>query len=59
MIKNTTKPVFLLLNKVDFIKDKSALLPVIEQYNERFQFAEIVPISALASNGMGDCLILS
>lgn len=52
LIKNTTKPVFLLLNKVDLLKDKSALLPLIEQYNERFQFAEIVPISARTGNGV-------
>ena len=51
LIKHSTKPVFLLLNKVDLLKDKSALLPLIEQYNQEYQFAEIIPISARTGNG--------
>ncbi len=37
--------VILLLNKVDLIKDKEALLPIISQYSELYDFEEIIPIS--------------
>jgi GTP-binding protein Era len=39
-------PVFLLINKVDLIK-KDALLPLIQEYSTLYNFAEIIPISAL------------
>ena len=39
-------PVFLLINKVDLIK-KDALLPLIQEYNSLYAFAEIIPVSAL------------
>ena len=47
LIKEAAKPTFLLLNKVDLLKDKSRLLPMIEQYSREYDFAEIIPISAL------------
>jgi GTPase len=52
LIKNATKPVFLLLNKVDLIKDKSSLLPLLDQYSREHTFAEIIPISARTGNGV-------
>lgn len=42
--KNGTE-VILLLNKVDLLKNKEELLPIIEQYKELYDFAEIIPIS--------------
>jgi GTP-binding protein Era len=39
-------PVFLLINKVDLIK-KDALLPLIQECSKLFNFAEIIPLSAL------------
>ncbi|MGN1119806.1 MAG: GTPase Era, partial [Oscillospiraceae bacterium] len=36
--------VVLLLNKVDLLKDKSAILAVIQQYSELYDFAEVIPI---------------
>lgn len=45
-IKNHGVPVFLLLNKVDQFKDKSVLLEKINELNEKYDFAEIIPISA-------------
>ncbi len=47
LVKQAAKPAFLLLNKIDLLKDKSKLLPLIEQYNREYNFAEIIPISAL------------
>lgn len=50
-IKETCKPIFLVLNKIDQIaKDK--LLPLIEEYQTYFSFAEIIPISALKRDGV-------
>lgn len=43
----TNLPVVLIINKADTIKDKSLMLPVIESFNESFDFADIVPVSAL------------
>lgn len=37
--------VILLINKVDLIKDKSALLTVIDDYSKLYDFAEIIPVS--------------
>ncbi len=45
-LKDIKAPVILLINKVDIIK-KDKILPLIEKYNELFNFKEIIPISAL------------
>jgi len=39
-------PVILVINKVDKLEDKGALLPFIEKVGGEYPFAEIVPISA-------------
>src|SRR5690625_961122 len=38
--------VFAVLNKVDRIRDKTELLPYITELSERFDYAEIIPVSA-------------
>jgi GTP-binding protein Era len=38
-------PVILALNKVDLIKDKEKLLPIIEQLAKKMKFASVIPIS--------------
>jgi GTPase len=40
------KPVILVVNKVDTIVDKSALLPYLQSVSGQFAFAEIVPLCA-------------
>jgi GTPase len=52
LVKQTTKPAFLLLNKIDLIKDKSLLLPLIETYSREHEFAEIIPVSARKEDGL-------
>ncbi len=47
LVKNSNKPAILILNKIDKIKDKAKLLPLIEFYSNEHEFAEIVPVSAL------------
>jgi len=45
-IKNSTAPVFLVINKIDRLKSQDLLLPYIAQVSQRFHFAEIIPICA-------------
>lgn len=42
----TDLPVVLVINKVDTLEDKASLLPLINDFNESFDFADIVPVSA-------------
>jgi len=42
----STAPVILVINKIDLLKDKSRLLPLIERLKTRFSFAHVVPLSA-------------
>ncbi len=44
-------PVILALNKVDRIKDKSTLLPLLEAYGKAMDFAALVPLSAKRKDG--------
>ena len=45
LVKTSSAPVFLLLNKIDLIR-KPALLPIIDRYQKLASFAEIIPLSA-------------
>ena len=40
-------PVVLAINKMDLIKRRDDLLPLIEESNRRFKFTEIIPVSAV------------
>ena len=56
LVKRSEKPALLLLNKIDKLEDKSALLPLIEWYRNEHDWREIIPISALKDE-MTDVLI--
>ena len=45
-LKHTTKPVFLLVNKVDRIQDKNRLFPYLGEVAKKRVFTEIIPVSA-------------
>ena len=45
--KTKSTPIMLLINKVDQLKDKSVLLPLIEKSSNLHDFVDIVPVSAL------------
>lgn len=47
-------PTFLLLNKIDRLDDKRALLQLIAQYRELHDFAEYFPISASTGDGLDE-----
>jgi GTPase len=46
LVKQSDKKAILVLNKIDKVKDKTALLPLIEEYSKEYEFAEIIPVSA-------------
>lgn len=50
-LKTTTSPAFLIINKVDKIHPDE-LFPLIEQYKDKGNFEEIIPISALNGNNV-------
>lgn len=50
-LKKVKTPIFLVLNKIDKI-DPEQLLPIITQYKDLYDFAEIIPISALQGNNV-------
>ena len=49
-LEGIASPAILVLNKIDLLK-KDQILPMIEQYNNIYSFAAIVPISALKNSG--------
>jgi GTP-binding protein Era len=52
LLRRSGTKAFLILNKIDLIKEKSKLLPVIEEYRRLYDFAEVIPISARKRNGL-------
>jgi GTP-binding protein Era len=49
-------PVFLLLNKIDLVRDKKKLLPMIEDYHRMHDFREVIPLSGLKKEGLDTLL---
>ena len=58
LIKHSQKPALLLLNKIDKLEDKSALLLLMDWYAHEYDWREIIPISALKDE-MTDVLLES
>jgi GTP-binding protein Era len=54
--RTSGRPIVLALNKVDRVKDKSRLLPLLQSWSERGPFAAQVPISATRGVGVDDLL---
>ncbi len=46
-IKKLNKPTILVINKIDKMKDKRMLLPLIEESARKYDFKEIIPMSAI------------
>ena len=49
-----SRPVILVINKIDTLEDKAALLPFIERLAKEFAFKEIIPISAEKGSQLDD-----
>jgi GTP-binding protein Era len=54
LARKAETPVVLVLNKVDLLKEKARLLPLIEQYKAAYDFVEFVPVSAARGAGLDD-----
>ncbi|SPF47518.1 membrane-associated, 16S rRNA-binding GTPase [Syntrophobacter sp. SbD1] len=55
-LRRIKTPVLLVINKVDLLRNKGELLPLIQAYGERFDFKAVIPISALKGEGTDDIL---
>lgn len=55
-LQATQRPVILAVNKVDLLEDKEALLPIITGYSGKYDFAAIVPISAMKEENLAGLL---
>lgn len=51
LIRNLDCPVFLVLTKIDLVK-KDELLPLIESLSRRYNFAQVIPVSARKRDGL-------
>jgi len=51
-LERVDTPVFLVINKIDLV-EKPALLKIIGEYSKLYNFAEIIPISALKAENTG------
>ncbi len=58
MVKQAGTQAFLVLNKVDLIREKAKLLPLIDEYRKLYDFSEVIPISALKRKGLDELLEL-
>lgn len=56
LVKQAEKPAILVLNKIDKVKEKAKLLPLMELYSNEYDFAEIIPISALTGDAVESLL---
>ena len=56
LVKQSEKPAVLVLNKIDKVKNKAEILPLIEFYSNEYDFAEIVPVSALKGDAIDNLL---
>src|SRR5262249_34882605 len=54
IVRRTQTPVVLVLNKVDLVKEKARLLPLIEEYRSAFEFADYIPVSAAKGTGLDE-----
>jgi GTP-binding protein Era len=52
LVKRSGTRAFLLPNKVDALRDKTKLLPLIGRYTSEAEFAEVIPVSALTGDGV-------
>jgi GTP-binding protein Era len=56
LIRHSGVTAILALNKVDLVREKKGILPLIADYDRMGVFQEIVPISALRGNGVDELL---
>ena len=55
-LKDKEVPIYLLLNKIDLVKNKEDLLKEIDAIQKEYHFKEIIPISAKKKNNVDDLI---
>ena len=55
-IKKRKLPAILVINKIDLVKDKEELFPIISAYSSKYDFKAVIPLSAKTGDGV-DILI--
>jgi len=56
LVREVDRPCILVLNKIDAVKNKAALLPQLQSWLEHFPFAAVVPTSATKGVGLDGLL---
>ncbi len=51
-IKQQRAPVILVVNKIDFIKEKESLLPYLQELSDKHNFDQIIPLSAKTGSNL-------
>lgn len=51
-VQKAHQPVYVALNKIDLVRDKAALLPVMQKLGEMWPDAEVIPVSATKGKGL-------
>ncbi|AIF43397.1 GTPase Era [Virgibacillus sp. SK37] len=54
-LQQVNRPVFLIINKIDLLHPDE-LFPLIETYKDKYEFEEVIPISALQGNNVNHLL---
>jgi len=54
LLQRSDAPAIVIFNKVDLVKEKAKLLPLIEEYQKLHPFAAFVPISARKGEGLDE-----
>ncbi|APC48228.1 GTPase Era [Virgibacillus halodenitrificans] len=54
-LQQVKRPVFLIINKIDLLHPDE-LFPLIETYKDKYEFEEVIPISALQGNNVNHLL---
>ncbi len=52
LVRRSGKPSVLMLNKVDKLREKAVLLPLMDLYAKEHEFLEIIPVSALKGDAL-------
>jgi GTPase len=56
LVRGVGRPAVLAVNKIDQVRDKREILPVLAAWHARHEFAHLVPVSARSGDGLADLL---